>query len=241
MNAGSVAVQPGRGDGTFGNPIYSQLYGLEYIQCMAVADFNGDGRLDFVLTEATMDMGGNVCTLLGRGDGTFCGQELFPLGMDLGRQQANRGESSSATDNFVTVLDQLPAGFRGGTTEMQFCVEMVQSPEVFAKLVELRPRDRRLWYARGRFQASSREWAKASSDYEQSLKLSALELSQADAAAQDGPLNGWAATVHELAAIKLLAENEADYRELCRTTAMRAANSRCVSAWPRAKVASNTN
>lgn len=136
--------------------------------------------------------------------------------IDLGRQQANRGEWSEAADNFVAVLDQLPAGFRGGSSEMQFCVEMVQSPEVFAKLVELRPRDHRLWQARGRVYASSREWAKASSDYGKTLELFAAELLQSDAGKPDGPLNGWAATVHELAALELLAGDEAGYHDLCR-------------------------
>jgi serine/threonine protein kinase/tetratricopeptide (TPR) repeat protein len=141
--------------------------------------------------------------------------------IDMGRQQASRGEWSEAADNFITVLDQLPAGFRGASSELQFCVEMVQSPEVFAKLVELRPNDRRLWHARGRVYASSREWAKASSDYEKALELIAPELLQTDAARQDGPLNGWAAIVHELAALDLLAGNEAGYRELCRAGAMK--------------------
>src|SRR5262249_56518870 len=38
-----VVVRPGRGDGTFGDPIYSTS---PYAHTLAVADFNGDGRLD---------------------------------------------------------------------------------------------------------------------------------------------------------------------------------------------------
>src|SRR5262249_32921837 len=69
-----VVVRPGRGDGTFGDPIYSTS---PYAHTLAVADFNGDGRVDvFTLNYPAprppdwVDRSwGSV--LWGVGDGTF--------------------------------------------------------------------------------------------------------------------------------------------------------------------------
>src|SRR5262245_48623508 len=67
-----VAVEPGLGDGSFGDPIISALWSGN----LAVADFNGDGRLDVVSTVAGYGVGeGAFGVELGRGDGTFYGFE----------------------------------------------------------------------------------------------------------------------------------------------------------------------
>jgi Calx-beta domain-containing protein/FG-GAP repeat protein len=74
-----VTVEPGLGDGTFGDPIFSEFY-ADYL---AVADFNGDGRLDVVGTTPgsgySIDDTGHGGVKLGRGDGTFYGYESFEL------------------------------------------------------------------------------------------------------------------------------------------------------------------
>lgn len=58
-----VAVVPGNGDGTFGTPLTITFGPAD----VAVADFNGDGKLDL----AALDSSGSVAILLGNGDGTF--------------------------------------------------------------------------------------------------------------------------------------------------------------------------
>ncbi len=137
--------------------------------------------------------------------------------MDVGRQQVSRREWSQAAINFIKVLDQLPPGIRASSQQMHFFFEMVQRPEVFAKLVELRPEDMRLWYARGRTFASSREWTKASSDYEKSLELLTKTLLHLDPADRSVTLYGGLAVGLELAALKLLSGDELGYRDLCKS------------------------
>jgi len=137
--------------------------------------------------------------------------------MDVGRQQVSRREWREAAINFIKVLDELPPGIRASSQEMHFCFEMVQRPEVFANLVELRPEDMRLWHVRGRTFASSREWTKASSDYEKSLELLTKELSQLAPADRSVAFFGGAAVGLELAALKLLSGDELGYRDLCKS------------------------
>lgn len=61
----TLSVFPGNGDGTFQAPLnYSSVVGISSV--IAVADFNGDGKADLVLSASS-----GVAVLLGNGDGTF--------------------------------------------------------------------------------------------------------------------------------------------------------------------------
>ena len=71
---GQVAVLLGNGDGTFQSPVTYGTSGL-YAGSLAVADINGDGKLDLIVTDQCESNSicntGFLAVLLGNGDGTF--------------------------------------------------------------------------------------------------------------------------------------------------------------------------
>lgn len=67
----NISVLRGNGDGTFGSPIvYSSNLLSVYSTSIALADFNGDGKLDIALTNSGGPTSA-VAIVLGNGDGTF--------------------------------------------------------------------------------------------------------------------------------------------------------------------------
>jgi hypothetical protein len=78
--SGDVQVYPGNGDGTFGAPIITET-GLEEVDALAVADFNGDGRTDLAVEGTGPDGNWAVAILLGNGNGTFGPPEFVQTGL----------------------------------------------------------------------------------------------------------------------------------------------------------------
>jgi Bacterial Ig-like domain (group 3)/FG-GAP-like repeat/FG-GAP repeat len=77
-STGSLGVLLNKGDGTFRAPVQYSSGGYFYGQAVAVADMNGDGKLDLIVGNwcfnSTVCSGfqtGAVSVLLGNGDGTF--------------------------------------------------------------------------------------------------------------------------------------------------------------------------
>jgi FG-GAP-like repeat len=65
-----IVFAPGNGDGTFGSAVVTSTSGADGE--MAVGDFNGDGKLDFVAVGPNSTLTAKVLnTFLGNGDGTF--------------------------------------------------------------------------------------------------------------------------------------------------------------------------
>lgn len=80
---GSVDVFLGIGDGTFHMPAASSTTVAVFPQAMAVADVDGDGKLDLVVVNQCADdscNNGSVSVLLGNGDGTFQTPVAFATG-----------------------------------------------------------------------------------------------------------------------------------------------------------------
>ena len=70
-NAGTYSVLLGKGDGTFTTKTYSAP--MSDNELVALGDFNGDGKLDFVV-----QAGGKLAVYLGNGDGTFTAGQVVP-------------------------------------------------------------------------------------------------------------------------------------------------------------------
>ncbi len=102
---------------------------------------------------------------------------------------------------------------------MQCCVEMVERPEVFARLTKLRPGDPRMWVARGRLYADQGDWAKAAPDYAKALELRNEEWLRIGRSQAGGDWSragrGRTAIAHDLAALRLLLQQDVEYRDLC--------------------------
>jgi len=78
-----VSVLLGVGDGTFASPVtYTSTLLSPYSTSVAVADFNGDGKVDLALTNSEAPSSA-VAILLGNGDGTFQNPPLlYSAGLD---------------------------------------------------------------------------------------------------------------------------------------------------------------
>jgi hypothetical protein len=71
----SISVRMNNGDGTFGAASYN--YAFEP-SSLAVADFNGDGHRDLIVTPNLPVDDGKLAVLLGNGDGTFATAVNYP-------------------------------------------------------------------------------------------------------------------------------------------------------------------
>jgi Bacterial Ig-like domain (group 3)/FG-GAP-like repeat len=129
---GSVGVLFGNGDGTFQTAVAYGSGGYD-AESIAVADVNGDGKLDVVVVnfcgDTTCSLPGTVGVLLGNGDGTF--QSVVPYssgGSFLGsiavvdvNRDGKRDIVATASNNDVVVLlgngngtFQAPVGYGTG-------------------------------------------------------------------------------------------------------------------------------
>ena len=75
----TVSVLLGNGDGTFQPQVQYAGPSGQFPWAVAVGDFNGDGKLDFVVTNANTDPA-FISVFLGNGDGTFQPPNTYPVG-----------------------------------------------------------------------------------------------------------------------------------------------------------------
>ncbi len=106
-NVGSdtIAVLPGNGDGTFGQPANFAVDPATFSSPsgIAVGDFNGDGHMDIAAANAASAVS-TVAVLLGNGDGTFKKEVSYPVPGNPHSLNAcdfnGDGISDLVTDNF---------------------------------------------------------------------------------------------------------------------------------------------
>jgi hypothetical protein len=116
----SIGVLLGNGDGSFqaaatfssGPPFLS---GAGDVRSIAVADFDGDGKLDLALS--------NRSVLLGNGDGTFKDAQSYNPGASAGVSEVvadfnadGKPDLAVNTSQFLTVLLNISSGFRHATS-----------------------------------------------------------------------------------------------------------------------------
>jgi Bacterial Ig-like domain (group 3)/FG-GAP-like repeat/Abnormal spindle-like microcephaly-assoc'd, ASPM-SPD-2-Hydin/FG-GAP repeat len=77
-STGGVQVLLGKGDGTF-QPAVTYSTGGTYDYSIAIADFNGDGKLDLAVGDVSAGFTGAVSILLGNGDGRFQSPQTLAL------------------------------------------------------------------------------------------------------------------------------------------------------------------
>ena len=89
---GGVGILLGNGDGTF-QTVQTRDIGVDFATAVAVADVNGDGKLDIMVTAGGCSSNGcfsYVNVLLGNGDGTFGPVKHYPSGNESRRRRSGR-------------------------------------------------------------------------------------------------------------------------------------------------------
>jgi hypothetical protein len=104
-----VDVFLGKGDGTFPSHIHNGGPSLGHV---SLGDFNNDGKLDALVSSSTSLVPDYLAVLLGRGDGTFATNQLFPFDNVQGQIVADFNHDSKL--DFAVI-----PGIYGGFVEVQ--------------------------------------------------------------------------------------------------------------------------
>ena len=113
-NLNSVDVFLGNGNGTFGVAKAVTLANTNYFpDAGAVADFNGDGNLDFAVAETNFP-NGQVSVQFGNGDGTFQSPMVSPLAIQAinNRNLMLAGDFNGDGKPDLMIMDDYGAGFQ---------------------------------------------------------------------------------------------------------------------------------
>jgi eukaryotic-like serine/threonine-protein kinase len=81
-------------------------------------------------------------------------------------QRAGSKDWDAATVDFARLLDRLPLEAGAISQRKDLCLKIAEQPELFLRMVGLRPADAELWIARGRLHALRGDWEQAFEDFQ---------------------------------------------------------------------------
>jgi tetratricopeptide (TPR) repeat protein/tRNA A-37 threonylcarbamoyl transferase component Bud32 len=128
--------------------------------------------------------------------------EHWPDRAARGRAHAALGHWDEAAADFAEALAQLPDDPNEGfhlSPSSRLCTDLARWDEAFARVLERRPEDGRLWLARGRRHSARRQFDQAVADYARAVDSRGLDD------------HVWL----EYAAVRLLTGDEEGYRGMC--------------------------
>jgi hypothetical protein len=125
---GTVSVLLGNGDGTFQAP-HNYVTGQAAVESVVVGDFNGDGKLDLVTSNAGPNTGdpGSLSLFLGNGDGTFQAAQNFDV---FGGRLAVGDFNGDGKLDLVTSTGKILLGNGDGTFQAPHLIGATGAPAV---------------------------------------------------------------------------------------------------------------
>jgi tetratricopeptide (TPR) repeat protein len=85
--------------------------------------------------------------------------------LERARFYGDRSQPEKANEDIARVLDQTPGSRQWWSPLGVFLMSWAKAPQTFARLMESRPNDARLWTAMGRHHALRDEWQQAAEDF----------------------------------------------------------------------------
>jgi tetratricopeptide (TPR) repeat protein len=127
-----------------------------------------------------------------------------------GEYYITRSQLETAAADFANALDLEPGDRTWPSSRIRWILELVPRDGVFAKLLELRPDDGRLWTGRGRYYALRNRWDQAAQDLARGVVSAPPDSEE------------W----FEHACLRVLVGDREGYRRLVRSMGQRAAESK---------------
>src|SRR5262249_39004511 len=125
------------------------------------------------------------------------GPEDADVWLETARELTRLERWDDAAKHYLPALELQPHQETVGPPRAVTGLELAHSPQVFDRVVKLRPKDPLLWAGRARYHVERGEWKEAVDDFARSVGLSGLN-----------------ERCYEHAAVLLIAGDEAGYRQV---------------------------
>jgi WD40 repeat protein/tetratricopeptide (TPR) repeat protein len=135
---------------------------------------------------------------------------LSTVWIHRGKYYITRSKWDRAAADFANALDLEPGDRTWPSSRIRWILELVPSDRVYARLLELRPHDGRLWTGRGRYYALRSRWDQAAGDLARGIESAPPDSEE------------W----FEHACLRMLVGDREGYRRLVRAMQQRAAGTK---------------